>query len=103
MIDTAIGGMKTRFIVNGKNPTLLILASSKRSEKSFLLPLVPVRTGTQYSYKGTYTDPRSGGVPDDCEWYIGVKDTVSGQEALLYFDIICTVESVALSNTSISF
>ena len=36
MIDTAIGGMKTRFIVNGKNPTLLILASSKRSEKSFL-------------------------------------------------------------------
>ena len=36
MIDTAIGGMKTRFIKDGKNPTLLILASSKRSEKSFL-------------------------------------------------------------------
>lgn len=36
MIDTAIGGMKTRFIKNGKNPTLLVLASSKRSEKSFL-------------------------------------------------------------------
>lgn len=37
MIDTAIGGMKTRFIKQGgKNPTLLILASSKRSEKSFL-------------------------------------------------------------------
>lgn len=36
MIDTAIGGMKTRFINHGKNPTLLILASSKRSEKSFL-------------------------------------------------------------------
>ena len=36
MIDTAIGGMKTRFIVKGKNPSLLILASSKRSEKSFL-------------------------------------------------------------------
>ena len=36
MIDTAIGGMKTRFIKNGQNPTLLILASSKRSEKSFL-------------------------------------------------------------------
>ena len=74
-----------------------------RSEKSFLLPLAPVRTGTQYSYKGTYTDPRSGGVPDNCEWYIGVKDTVSGQESLLYFDIICTVESVAMSDTSISF
>ena len=36
MIDTAIGGMKTRFTNKGKNPTLLILASSKRSEKSFL-------------------------------------------------------------------
>lgn len=35
-IDTAIGGMKTRFVHNGKNPTLLCLASSKRSDKSFL-------------------------------------------------------------------
>ena len=35
-IDTAIGGMKTRFIFKGKNPTLLCLASSKRSDKSFL-------------------------------------------------------------------
>lgn len=36
MIDTAIGGMKTRFVHKGKNPSLLVLASSKRSEKSFL-------------------------------------------------------------------
>ena len=36
MIDTAIGGMKTRFVHQGKNPTLLVLASSKRSDKSFL-------------------------------------------------------------------
>lgn len=36
MIDTAIGGMKTRFIYNGKNYSFLVLASSKRSEKSFL-------------------------------------------------------------------
>lgn len=36
MIDTAIGGMKTRFIKNGRNYSLLILASSKRTEKSFL-------------------------------------------------------------------
>ena len=36
MIDTAMGGMKTRFLNKGKNPTLMILASSKRSEKSFL-------------------------------------------------------------------
>lgn len=36
MVDTALGGMKTRFIHKGKNPTFLALASSKRSEKSFL-------------------------------------------------------------------
>ena len=36
MIDTAIGGMKTRFTNHGKNPTVLVLASSKRSDKSFL-------------------------------------------------------------------
>lgn len=36
MIDTAIGGMFTRFIHNGKNPTLLVVASSKRSEQSFM-------------------------------------------------------------------
>lgn len=36
IIDTAIGGMKTRFVHKGKNPTLLCLASSKRSDKSFL-------------------------------------------------------------------
>ena len=36
MVDTALGGMLTRFTNKGKNPTLLILASSKRSEVSFL-------------------------------------------------------------------
>lgn len=36
MIDTAIGGMKTRFLHEGKSSALLVLASSKRSEKSFL-------------------------------------------------------------------
>ena len=36
MINTAIGGMKTRFVYKGTNPTLLVLASSKRSDKSFL-------------------------------------------------------------------
>ena len=36
MVDTAVGGMKTRFTNKGKNPTLLTLASSKRSEVSFL-------------------------------------------------------------------
>ena len=36
MINTAIGGMKTRFIHKGKNPTMLVVASSKRSEQSFM-------------------------------------------------------------------
>ena len=36
IIDTALGGMLTRFMVNGKNKSLLCLASSKRSDKSFL-------------------------------------------------------------------
>lgn len=36
MIDTAIGGMQTRFMSNGHSEALLVLASSKRSEKSFL-------------------------------------------------------------------
>lgn len=36
ILDTAMGGMATRFTRRGKNPTMLVLASSKRSEKSFL-------------------------------------------------------------------
>lgn len=36
MLDTAMGGMKTRFTNRGHNPGLMILASSKRSDKSFL-------------------------------------------------------------------
>lgn len=36
MLNTAVGGMKTRFVHKGKNPTFLALASSKRSDKSFL-------------------------------------------------------------------
>ena len=36
MVDTAIGGMKTRFIHKGRNLGLLCLSSSKRSDKSFL-------------------------------------------------------------------
>lgn len=36
MIDTALGGMRTRFSYRGKLNALLCLASSKRSDKSFL-------------------------------------------------------------------
>lgn len=47
MIDTAIGGMKTRFIHNGKNPTLLVVASSKRSEQSFMESYIRTLSETQ--------------------------------------------------------
>jgi len=36
MINTAKGGMKTRFIHKGRNPTLLVVASSKKSEQAFM-------------------------------------------------------------------
>lgn len=36
MINTAKGGMKTRFIHSGKNPTLLVVASSKKSDQAFM-------------------------------------------------------------------
>lgn len=36
IMDTALGGMQTRFIYRGKNPTVMCLASSKKGEKAFL-------------------------------------------------------------------
>lgn len=47
MIDTAIGGMFTRFIHNGKNPTMLVVASSKRSEQSFMEEYIKTLSKTQ--------------------------------------------------------
>lgn len=47
MIDTAIGGMKTRFIHKGKNPTMLVVASSKRSEQSFMETYIRTLSETQ--------------------------------------------------------
>ena len=69
MIDTAIGGMFTRFIHNGKNPTMLVVASSKRSEQSFMEEYIKTLTKTEGNNvyvvdkpvwevkpKGTYSD-----------------------------------------------
>ena len=69
MIDTAIGGMFTRFIHNGKNPTLLVVASSKRSEQSFMEQYIKSLSETmgektyvvdkpvwEVKPKGTYSD-----------------------------------------------
>ena len=61
------------------------------------------RTGYRFTYKGTYTDPRSGGVPDNCIWYVLVRDKVSGEESLLQIDIQSTVTSISLSDTVYSF
>lgn len=57
------------------------------------------RTGYRFTYKGTYTDPRSGGVADTCRWYILVKEKVSGKEALIHINIESTVSSVSLSDS----
>ena len=48
MIDTAVGGMMTRFTNKGKNPTLLVLASSKRSEKSFMEEHIKKKSKTDH-------------------------------------------------------
>lgn len=36
MIQAAVAGMMTRFVHDGKNPTMLVVASSKRSDQSFM-------------------------------------------------------------------
>lgn len=47
MIDTALGGMITRFSYKGKRPTMLCLASSKRSEKSFLEEHIKIKLASE--------------------------------------------------------
>ena len=69
MIDTAIGGMKTRFLFKGKNPTLLALCSSKRSEKSFL------ETHTKSKLKA---EKENVLVVDEAVWDVKPADTYSG-------------------------
>lgn len=70
MIDTAIGGMKTRFTNRGKNPTLLVLASSKRSEKSFL---------EVHMKKKLETDKQNTFIVDEPVWNIRPPSEYSGE------------------------
>ena len=72
-----------------------------KSESSYATPYP--RTGYRFIYKGTYTDPRAGGNPDNCIWYVLVRDKVSGEESLLHIDIQSTVTSISLSDTVYSF
>lgn len=68
MIDTAIGGMKTRFVHKGKNPTLLILASSKRSDKSFL---------EEHMKKKLSSEHENVIIVDEAVWTVKPKGTYS--------------------------
>lgn len=68
MISTAIGGMYTRFIHKGKNPTVLAVASSKKSEQSFMEDYV--RTITE-------TDPEHSYIVDKPVWEVKPKGTYS--------------------------
>ena len=71
MIDTAIGGMKTRFIHRGKNPTVLVLASSKRTDKSFL---------EEHMKKKLRDEDESALIIDEPVWNIKPNDTYSGNK-----------------------
>lgn len=62
-----------------------------------------VRHGCIFKYKGTYTDPRANGVPDELFWDIKVRDKVSGQWSLLTIKIESTVTGVTLSESVITF
>lgn len=79
----------------------VLTINAKKSEASYVNGYP--RTGYRFKYKSAYTDPRSGGVPTDCTWYIVVRDTVSGEECLINIDIESTVTSVSLDTTFIQF
>lgn len=70
LINTAIGGMKTRFVHKGKNPTFLALASSKRSNKSFL---------EEYIKKKLESEKTNVYISDGPVWEVKPKGTYSDQ------------------------
>ena len=76
MMDTALGGMKTRFIHKGKNPTLLVVASSKRSEQSFM---------EEYIKTLSKTDGNNVYVVDKPVWEVKPKGTYS--EEIFYLGL----------------
>lgn len=70
MIDTAIGGSKTRFTNRGQNPSLTVLASSKRSEKSFL---------ETHMKKKLKTDGENTYIVDEPVWNVRPPSEYSGR------------------------
>lgn len=71
MLDTAMGGMKTRFTNHGQNPGLVILASSKRSDKSFLES--HMRTSLE-------NEPENVIIVDEPTWNIRPASEYSGKK-----------------------
>jgi len=74
MMDTAIGGMKTRFIHKGHNPTVLVLASSKRSDKSFLEEHMKKKLAEDH--EGTF-------IVDEPVWNVKPPETYCGKKFLV--------------------
>lgn len=68
MVDTAVAGMMTRFVIQGKNPCLLAIASSKRSEQSFM---------EQYIKTLSESDPEKTYIVDKAVWEVKPKGTYS--------------------------
>lgn len=70
MIDTALGGMRTRYTNAGVNPGLCVLASSKRSEKSFL---------EVHMRKKVETEPENTLIVDEATWNVRPASEYSGK------------------------
>lgn len=70
LISTCVGGMYTRFIHNGKNPTMLVVASSKRSEQSFM---------EEYIKTLSKSSPETTMIVDKPVWEVKPKGTYSDQ------------------------
>jgi len=70
MMNTAIGGMKTRFLYKGKADTILILASSKRSDKSFL---------EEHTKKQLEIEGENIFIVDEAVWNVQPPEKFSGE------------------------
>lgn len=68
IIDTALGGMLTRFMINGRNRSLLCMASSKRSDKSFLEEHIKTKLASE---------PENVMIVDEPVWNVKPKGTYS--------------------------
>ena len=74
MIDTALGGMRTRYTNAGVNPGLCVLASSKRSEKSFL---------EVHMKQKVKSEPENTLIVDEPTWNVRPASEYSGRKFLV--------------------